>query len=200
MVPHFSIVSKFPVLNDKGKPFAIGGITVDITERKRAEEDLNASRQAYHDLVNSLDGIVWECDFPSYQFTFVSKPAERLLGYPVDRWLNDLSFFPNHIHEDDRQWALNYCQLSTLEKRDHELEYRMLHANGQIVWFRDLVTVIIENDQPVKLRGVMVDHYKTETAAELGLREAQNFTSSIIENIPNMVFVKDAKDLRFVSI
>ena len=148
----------------------------DITERKRAEEDLNRSRQAYQDLVNSLDGIVWECDFPSYQFTFVSKPAERLLGYPVDRWLTDLSFFPNHIHEDDREWALNYCQLSTLEKRDHELEYRMIHANGQIIWLRDLVTVIIEDGQPVKLRGVMVDITQRK-AAEHALREAQSFTS-----------------------
>jgi len=35
------------------------------------------------------------------------------------------------------------------------LEYRFLHANGQEVWMRDLVTVVVENDQPVKLRGVM---------------------------------------------
>ena len=183
--------------NRQQEPLHAIAMVEDITERKRAEEDLNASRQAYQDLVNSLDGIVWECDFPSYQFTFVSKPAERLLGYPVDRWLSDLSFFPNHIHEDDREWALNYCQLSTLQKRDHELEYRMIHANGQIIWLRDLVTVIIEDGQPVKLRGVMVDITQRK-AAEHALREAQSFTSSIIENIPNMVFVKDAKDLRFV--
>ena len=183
--------------NRQQEPLHAIAMVEDITERKRAEDDLNASRQAYQDLVNSLDGIVWECDFPSYQFTFVSKPAERLLGYPVDRWLSDHSFFPNHIHEDDREWALNYCQLSTLQKRDHELEYRMIHASGQIIWLRDLVTVIIEDGQPVKLRGVMVDITQRK-AAEHALREAQSFTSSIIENIPNMVFVKDAKDLRFV--
>jgi PAS domain S-box-containing protein len=34
--------------------------------------------------------------------------------------------------------------------------------------------------------------------AEDGLREANAFLDSIVENIPNMIFVKDAKDLRFV--
>lgn len=36
-----------------------------------------------------------------------------------------------------------------------------------------------------------------ELAAER-LRQSQNFLDSVIENIPNMIFVKDAKDLRFI--
>ena len=35
--------------------------------------------------------------------------------------------------------------------------------------------------------------------AEEALRESERFLDSIIEHIPNMIFVKDAKDLRFVS-
>ena len=35
--------------------------------------------------------------------------------------------------------------------------------------------------------------------AEEALKESEKFLDSIVENIPNMIFVKDAKDLRFVK-
>ena len=36
-----------------------------------------------------IDSIVWEIDARTFQFSFVSKKAERLLGYPVERWLHE---------------------------------------------------------------------------------------------------------------
>lgn len=127
----------------------------DISARQQMEKVLKKSRQDFADLVDSLEGIVWECVFPSYHFTFVSKQAERLLGYPIDQWLTQPNFFCAHLHEADRAWVVEYCREATLRKENHTIEYRFLHANGQEVWLKDLVTVVIENDQPVKLRGVM---------------------------------------------
>ncbi len=39
----------------------------------------------YSKLVSSLDGIVWEADGETFQFTFVSPQAKRILGYPIER-------------------------------------------------------------------------------------------------------------------
>ena len=61
----------------------------------------------------------------------------------------------------DQAWVPEYCREATFRKENHELEYRFLHANGQDVWMRDLVTVVVENDQPVKLRGVMLQITKS---------------------------------------
>ena len=130
---------------------------IDISEIKQAELALQESKQIYQDLVQTVDGVVWECDFPSNQFTFVSQSAEKLLGYPKEQWYTDPSFFPNFIHEDDRQWVFDFCRESTLRKESHAMEYRVYHANGDIRWIRDQVTVVVKNDQPVKLRGIMMD-------------------------------------------
>lgn len=132
-------------------------VSHDITERKRAEEAAAQARRRYEDLVNTVNGIVWEVDVRTMTFTFVSHQAEKMLGYPVEQWLTVPNFWVDHIHPEDRQWAPAFCLEETRKKSGHTFEYRMLAADGRTVWLRDIVSVIVEDDLPVTLRGVMVD-------------------------------------------
>jgi PAS domain S-box-containing protein len=113
----------------------------------------------FGDLVQGLDAIVWEMDVPTFRFTFVSDRAEHLLGYPVERWLAEPGFWQDVLlHPDDREWALEFCQCATRDSRDHEFEYRVVAADGRIVWLRDLVRVVPDADgRAGRLRGVMID-------------------------------------------
>ena len=45
----------------------------------------------------------------------------------------------------------------TRDMKPFEFEYRMIGADGRVVWLKDMVSVIVENDRPVILRGLMVD-------------------------------------------
>src|SRR5438445_214015 len=108
-------------------------------------------------LVNSIDGIVWAADATSFQFSFVSNQAERILGYPVERWLSDPTFWSDHLHPEDRGWAVPFREKATSEKRNDDFEYRMIAADGSVEWLRDLITVVREGDRPAQLRGVMDD-------------------------------------------
>jgi PAS domain S-box-containing protein len=136
------------------------------------EEKLQQSEHRFRDLVNSVEGIVWEADVPSFQYLFVSKQAERVLGYPVERWLSEPTFWQDHVHPEDREWALQFCQSATAEKRDHDFEYRMIAADGSVVWLHDRVTVVVEGDRVTRARGVMVDLTNRKRAEER-LRQAQ---------------------------
>jgi PAS domain S-box-containing protein len=128
-----------------------------FTERRRAEDALAKTTVQYERLVHSIDGIVWEADAQSFRFTFVSSKAERLLGYPVARWRDDVAFWRDHIHPDDRDRTVALCVEATRQLRDHEFDYRMIAADGRSVWLHDVVTVVVEDGRAVKLRGVMVD-------------------------------------------
>src|SRR6202051_1849951 len=116
-----------PVRNMSGDPIEYVGTSIDVTERKRVEDERErllaseraafaevvAAQQRFRDLVNSVEGIVWEADVPSFQFRFISKQAERVLGYPVERWLSEPAFWKEHVHPEDREWALQFCQTAT---------------------------------------------------------------------------------------
>lgn len=128
-----------------------------VIERKRAEEALRQSQQQYAGLINTIDGIVWEADAATQEFTFVSPQAEEMLGYPLERWTEEPDFWPAHIHEEDREESIEFCAAAVRQLQDHEFEYRMIDTEGNIVWLRDITSVIVEDGKPVKLRGVMVD-------------------------------------------
>ncbi|MEO2091664.1 MAG: PAS domain S-box protein, partial [Gemmataceae bacterium] len=116
-------------------------------------------------LMASIDGIVWEADADTFQFTFVSEQAERLLGYPVRDWLIP-TFWADHVHPDDRGWAVQFCRQATRERRPHDFEYRMLAADGRVVWLRDIVTVAADTGERPRIRGVMVDVTAKKRAEE----------------------------------
>jgi len=164
---------------------------------KEAERALRQTQQKYQDHVNTIDGIVWEADAQSFQFTFVSQQAERLLGYPLNNWLGDPGFWEKHIHPEDREWVVAFCRKASQEKHHYVFEYRMIAADGRTVWLRDIVTAIVEKGRAVSLRGIMVDLTERKQAEEESKR-AQTFITSIVENIPDMIFVKDAQTHKFV--
>lgn len=119
-------------------------------------QEITRTQRMHEELIDAIDGIVWETD-ANFRFTFVSKQAERILGYPIRQWMEDPGFWLEHLHPEDRDWASAYCMKSAKECRAHEFEYRMVAANGTSVWLRDIVTVVSESGVPRQLRGIMVD-------------------------------------------
>jgi PAS domain S-box-containing protein len=76
------------------------------------------------------------------------------------------------------------------------VEMGIVHSDGSICW----LTV---NAAPIPLSeyGVVITYIDITDRhqAELETNEMKNFLDSIIENIPNMIFVKDAKNLQFIK-
>lgn len=165
---------------------------VDITERKHVEEASRLNTMHLADLINSVDGIVWEADPLTFRINFVNSRAETVLGYPASQWTEEPTFWVDHIHPDDREYAINYCGQCSDRQEDHEFTYRMLASDGRTVWLRDLVKVGVENGRTTSLRGIMVDvteqHY-----AELRIRQL-NRTHSVLSGINQLIVREKAPD------
>jgi PAS domain S-box-containing protein len=129
---------------------------IPVANPQSQKVSLPHSQERYGILVRSIAGIFWEADVKTFQFTFVSERAEELLGYPLHQWL-EADFWINHIYPPDRDHAVNACLMATQQRQNHELEYRMVTADGRLIWLKDLVTVVEEAGQPILLRGIMVD-------------------------------------------
>jgi PAS domain S-box-containing protein len=121
-----------------------------------------------------MPAIAWSADVETFRFTYVNPAAETLLGYPVERWLEDPHFWIEHLHPDDYHVAM-FCHNESLAARDHELEYRMIAADGRAVWLRHIVKVHTVDGVPVELFGVMVDITREREAEAASLENRENF-------------------------
>ncbi|EEF58016.1 PAS domain S-box protein [Pedosphaera parvula] len=139
---------------------------VEITHRRNAELALQQSRKDFQELVNSIEGIVWESNARTGEFTFVSRQAERMLGFPVQRWLLDPGFLMNHAHPDDRERVIKTRLNHSESQKGFIQEFRMIHADGRMLWLRDNVNVIKDSQGALKFHGIMVDVTELKEAEE----------------------------------
>ncbi len=163
--------------------------TKDTSKLKEAEKVAKLNTDRFRDLVDSTDGIVWEADAQTFKFNFVSKKAERLLGFPIKDWYKD-GFWASNIYEEDKVKTVNYCASQTNKKLPHDFEYRFVSKNGEIFWLRDIVNVVVKNGAPHKLRGIMVDITKLKHA-ELSLIESEEKFKEALEITRLGTFVFD---------
>lgn len=143
--------------NDGGQLEWVQLIAYDTTDKLESEARIRAQQERYRALVESTSAILWEGDPETFAFTFVNREAEKVLGYPASAWVNEPGFWQNHIHPLDREQAVATCRSLIEEGEESTFEYRMVAADGRVVWLRDIVKVIREDRRPIKLVGVMID-------------------------------------------
>ena len=128
----------------------------ELEQQMRAEADEEAAR--FRSLVHELDAIFWESDAAASRFTFVSRRATTILGYPLARWVEEPRFWQGIVHAEDAEWAIPFMMECARRGQDHAFEHRVLAADGRVVWLRNIVYVVRgEEGEPSMLRGVMVD-------------------------------------------
>ncbi len=162
--------------------------TEDITFRKKNEKLIINSRQKIESLVNTIDGIVWECEIDTFSFTFISKKVEQILGYSAEEWMNSNDFWQNHIHPADKDRVIEYFLSDKDEKYNNDIEYRMIAKNGEYVWLRDMVNVVFESGKAAYFRGIMIDITKAKNV-EKDLNTSFNLVTKQNERLLNFSYI-----------
>lgn len=151
-----------PLWNEEKKQISYISFVQNITARKENEALIASSQKRFGDLINTIDGIVWETD-ADVNFSFISKKVESILGYTSEEWLSSRDFWANHIHPEDKDFVTSYCSTQAKANLDHDFEYRMIAKNGETVWLRDIVNLGLDSEgNLINMRGIMIDITKTK--------------------------------------
>lgn len=180
-------VDATPIYDEKNK--LIGGVCnlADITEKIAKDQQQRNDEGRYKILVENLNAVVWETKIGTQTFSYISPKAVELLGFPKKDWLKE-GFWQSRIYEEDRERVIAYERHKAPDVESYQLEYRLVHKNGDVKWVQDMVEVVKVNDKPVLLRGLMLDVTDTKTS-RLQLRESESRYKQMINEAPYAITI-----------
>ncbi|MDZ4809774.1 MAG: PAS domain S-box protein [Bacteroidota bacterium] len=178
------------LFDDDKKPIGMFGTTQDITERKKAEQELIAAQkkiQAVFD--NSADGVYQST--VEGKFIMANPALAKIFGYnSVGELLSSVNNIGNEIYADhsDRERMLNQ-----LLKQDHieNFEAAMLTRKNEIVWTNES-TRVVRNDKGAILyfEGTLKDVTERKKA-EVALHNSEERYRQIVETAQEGIWVLD---------
>ena len=167
--------------------------------REQAEETNHFTEAKYRSLVEAIPAVTYIAALDDNSTTlFVSPQIESLIGFSAADYQQNPDIWYQQLHPDDRRRVIRETHQSRKMGTPLLCEYRMIDRQGAIKWVRDEANLIKDQrGMPHCLQGVMYD-VTDHKQAERDLREREQELETVIENLPSMIFVKDAEQLRFV--
>ncbi|QLG88936.1 PAS domain S-box protein [Chitinibacter bivalviorum] len=149
--------------------------------------------EVFTHVLQHVDGWVYRCHFnPLLTFQFSNAASLAIAGYPASSLIDhpDLGL-ATLIHPDDlvaitqkRQWALD-------QQQAYLNEYRLIRADGAIVWVQDRAKGIYsENGDLIALEGMMLD-ITAQRAREQALFNQQQQLQDLYDQSPDMLLSID---------
>jgi PAS domain S-box-containing protein len=144
----------------------------EITIRKQTEQALRESEQRFRQVIVSVSDHIYlteitESGRPVNRY--LSPHIEVLTGYPLQKFLTDWSFWSSIvIYPEDRVIAAD--QFARLERgQNSEVEYRLVRADGSVIWVRDSARV--ERQGTIKIIFGLVSNITERKRAEEEIRQ-----------------------------
>jgi len=158
------------------------GLSSDITERKRVEDDLRRSEEKFRQLAENIRETFWMMDTERNQLLYVSPAYEQVWGRTCDSLYRNPSSWMESIHPHDLEEARLLFSAET--EQPVESEYRIRTPDGQQKWIRDRAFPIRDQaGKLVRIAGVAEDiterkRYEADLVSAREAADAANVAKS----------------------
>jgi len=154
---HTYISVKFPLRDNTGKVFGIGGISTDITQRIRVERELRQSQVFLDSIIENIPDMVFVKDAGDLRFVRFNRAGEELIGRSRDDLIgrNDHDLFP--VEQADHFVAADRGVIERGELTDiAEEEIDTVHQ-GQRILHTKKIPIPGPDGEPAYLLGISED-------------------------------------------
>jgi PAS domain S-box-containing protein len=117
-------------------------LLAELMERHRTQQALKQTTDHLSLILESLPIVSYTRTADGdFRITFVSNTIEEITGYPAHRFIEEESFWDDHIHPDDRQRVITELQAER-KKDTHRVGYRFRVMDDSYRWFSDYWRII----------------------------------------------------------
>jgi diguanylate cyclase (GGDEF)-like protein/PAS domain S-box-containing protein len=185
------LVTSSPVKDDMGN--LLGGVetVMEISERKRVEEQGRQKEEQFRAFVESTKEWIWAIDVEG-KYTFCNPALESMLGYSPQEFVGKDNL--EYLHPDDRHKVKEMLKEKLAGKEGWSgLVLRWHHKNGELRYLESSAFPIL--DQQGRLLGFQgADRDITgRREVEQALRESESRFRALVETTSDWIWEVDAE-------
>ena len=171
-----------------GSPLRLRGVSIDITERKSADEALRESEARFHTMADTAPVMIWMADTDKL-CTFFNKGWLDFTGRTLEQELGH--GWTEGVHREDFDHCLENYVNSFNARQEFTMEYRLRRYDGEYCCVQDHGVPRFESDGKfVGYIGTAIDITESKRA-EKTLEKEREFLRQVIDIDPNFIFAKD---------
>jgi len=179
------LVFKFPVKSHSGKRY-LGGVAIDISEKKKATEEVRKSQSRLSEVQRIAHIGDWEWDIVN-NMTFESEEFFHICGFVPQEYKNTFQSFLNCVHPDERKYVRQSVCDALRNEKPYDVEFRILRKDATVRFVHEKAEVIFDRaGRAVRMVG-MIQDISERKKMENQLRKL----SQAIEQSPSSIMITD---------
>lgn len=193
------------IFDPDGKLQWLDGVVMDITDRQIAEESLRETEERLELAVaGSTDGLWGGHPVPDEPWWSPHTPVwwsprlKAMLGFRDDEFPDALESWAVRLHPDEKERVFAALRAHIERRIPYDAEYRLKTKSGDYRWFRARGQAVWDDSGNLLRMAGSLQDIQDRKEAEEAARRGHALVCAILDHLPDMVFVKDATDLRFV--
>ncbi len=182
--------------DEQGNLRGFSKVIRDITELKRAEEELKESEQRFRTLIQNSSDVIMVIGADG-TIRYVSPAVERLMGYHPEELVGKSVYY--YVDPENREDAQTmFAGLWSRPGVHPPFEFKVPHKDGTRRYFEFIVNNLLDDPS---VRGVVVNQRDVteRKRAEDALRESESLYRSVVEQAAEKIFLVDAETKRVLE-
>jgi PAS domain S-box-containing protein len=160
----------------------------DISERKRAEYEIEESHRRFKQIVDNAAEWIWEVDANGL-YTYSSPVVEQVLGYTPHEIVGKKHFYDLFVPEQKEQMKTAAFHWFALKQPFRGFVNPNIHKNSDVIWLLSSGVPILDDDgNLVGYRGSDID-ISDRKRAEEEIQKSRQVLLQIIDSMPFGVMV-----------
>lgn len=165
----------------------------DISERRKAKHELEATQEKTRSILNEMSDVVWSASLPEYKLIYSTPSAKKLFGDSIDSWYQNESWWERAVAPIDKD-IIDEILVSLEKNGRYAVKHRILTNEGKVKWVRNEGKWVYDDKgTPIRLDGVLKDR-TSQYQAEQSLQQEVELQEILID-IANTYINLDLSDV-----
>ncbi|MDN4166168.1 PAS domain S-box protein [Cytophagales bacterium LB-30] len=186
--------TKFPIKDEKGFVYAVGGTSIDITQEILLNRHIREQEERLRNITNNIPkGIAFQLEFQSrnqdFHIPYISAGAEKIFDRKASDLQGHAETFFELILPDDSEELKNTLKISHHHMRAFEGEYRINHKKDNYRWIQ-IKAMPRKKEDGIIWDGICMD-ITASKKLKLALQASEAKLQNIFQSMVNGVVVVD---------